>query len=205
MAMGSSVGGRTSASLLGRLRANAADQAAWSEFVRRYGRQIYRWCRKYGLQPADAEDVTQTVLMKLAEKLRAFTYDPARSFRAYLKTLTHYAWCDFLDAQKRPGAGSGDSGIRDLLQTVEARDDLVEHLREEFDLEIMEAAMARVSERVEPHTWEAFRLTAVEELPGGQSRGAAGNEGVRRVPGPVRRSADVAGGDRQTGGALGLP
>src|SRR5437762_2576102 len=92
---------RTRASLLGRVRQDRADQAAWSEFVSRYGRQVYEWCRKWKLQEADAQDVTQTVLAKLAEKMRTFTYDPARSFRAYLKTLTHYAWCDFLESRKR--------------------------------------------------------------------------------------------------------
>jgi RNA polymerase sigma factor (sigma-70 family) len=157
---------QTSISLLGRLRQDAKDQAAWEEFVRRYGQQIYRWCRKWQLQEADAQDVTQTVLVKLAEKMRTFTYDPARSFRAYLKTLTHYAWCDFLQAHKRPGAGSGGSEVLQVLQAVEARDDLVRHLNQEFDQELLEEATARVRQRVEPHTWEAFRLTALEGLSG---------------------------------------
>jgi RNA polymerase sigma factor (sigma-70 family) len=160
--------GRTSNSLLVRLR-QGADQTAWAEFVRRYGQQIYRWCRGWGLQEADAEDVTQTVLVKLTEKLRTFCYDPARSFRAYLKTLTHYAWCDFLELHKRPGAGSGDTVMLQTLQTVEARDDLVEKLNAEFDQELLEEATERVRRRVEPHTWEAFRLTAVEGLSGAEA------------------------------------
>jgi RNA polymerase sigma-70 factor (ECF subfamily) len=157
---------RTSASLLGRLRQGGSDQAAWEEFVRRYAQQIYRWCRKWQLQEADAQDVTQTVLLKLAEKMRTFTYDPARSFRAYLKTLTHYAWCDFLQARKRPGAGGGGSQVLQMLETIEARDDLVQHLNREFDQELLEEATARVRRRVQPHTWEAFRLTALEGLSG---------------------------------------
>jgi RNA polymerase sigma factor (sigma-70 family) len=161
-----SLAGRTSVSLLGRLRQGPADQAAWAEFVQRYGRQIYRWCRKWHLQEADAEDLTQTVLVRLAAKMSTFTYDPSRSFRAYLKTLTHYAWCDFLESRNRPGAGSGASSVLQALQSVEARDDLLEHLHAEFDQELLEEAMERVQQRVEPHTWEAFHLTAVERLPG---------------------------------------
>ena len=152
---------RTSASLLGRLRGDSVDQAAWSEFVQRYGRQIYRWCRQWQLQEADAQDVTQTVLVKLADKMRDFQYDPARSFRAYLKTLTHYAWLDFL-ASRRPDAGSGDSQVLAALQTTEARDDLVRRLHEEFDPELLDEAMLRVRQRLEPRTWEAFYLTAFE-------------------------------------------
>src|SRR5437762_13410699 len=92
---------RTSPSLLGRLRQETRDELAWSEFVRRYAAQILQWCRKWKLQEADAQDVTQTVLVKLAEKMRTFTYDPARSFRGYLKTITNYALCDFLESRKR--------------------------------------------------------------------------------------------------------
>jgi RNA polymerase sigma-70 factor (ECF subfamily) len=152
----------TSASLLARLRQEATDQAAWAEFVARYGPQVYRWCRRWQLQETDAQDVTQTVLVKLAEKMRTFSYDPARSFRAYLKTLARYAWCDFLEAHKKPGAGSGDSQVLQLLETVEAGDDLVRQLDNPFDQEVLDEAAARVRQRVEPHTWEAFRLTALE-------------------------------------------
>jgi DNA-directed RNA polymerase specialized sigma24 family protein len=55
---------------LGRLQLRPDDQAAWSEFVEHYGRKIYGWCRTWNLQPADAQDVSQIVLLKLAEKLR---------------------------------------------------------------------------------------------------------------------------------------
>jgi RNA polymerase sigma-70 factor (ECF subfamily) len=158
----------TSATLLERLRQDAADQDAWAHFVRRYGPQIYRWCRRWGLQEADAQDVTQTVLTKLSQKLRTFSYDPARSFRAYLRTLARYAWCDFLEQCKQPGAGSGDSAVWRALEAVEAGDDLVQRLSEQFDQEVLEEAQARVQRRVEPRTWEAFRLTAVEGLSGAE-------------------------------------
>jgi RNA polymerase sigma-70 factor (ECF subfamily) len=156
----------TSTTLLGRLRQDPADQAAWAEFVRRYGPQVYRWCRRWRLQEADAEDVTQAVLVRLTERMRTFAYDPARSFRAYLRAVARYAWCDFLEARKQPGAGVGGSDVRALLETVEAGEDLVRRLDEQFDQEVLAEAQARVQQRVEPHTWEAFRLTALEGLSG---------------------------------------
>lgn len=152
----------TSTTLLERLRQEPADQAAWAEFVRRYGPLIYRWCRHWNLQEADAQDVTQAVLARLARKMSTFRYDPSGGFRAYLKTLARYAWCDFLEGQKQPGAGSGDSEVLQLLHTVQAGDDLVRRLEERFDQELLADAQARVQQRVEPHTWEAFRLTAME-------------------------------------------
>ena len=166
--MNDSSAARTSPSLLGRLRQETRDEAAWGEFVRRYGAQILLWCRKWNLQEADAHDVAQTVLMKLADKMRSFTYDPARSFRAYLKTLTNYAMIDFLESRKRPGAAAGGSVALEVLHTVEAREDLERRLNQAFDQELLEEAMELVKARVEPHTWEAFHLTAIDGLSGAE-------------------------------------
>jgi RNA polymerase sigma-70 factor (ECF subfamily) len=159
---------RTRHSLLVRLRHAPPDQQAWAEFVDRYGRQIHAWCRRWGLQETDAQDVTQTVLLQLASKLRTFTYDPSLRFRAWLKTLTHHAWSDFLGA-RRPVVPGGDSTIQDLLDTAQARDDLAQRLQEAFDQELLELAVARVRQRIEPHTWEAYRLTALEGLAGAEA------------------------------------
>jgi RNA polymerase sigma-70 factor (ECF subfamily) len=153
--------------LLGRLRQVPTDQAAWAQFVRQYGPKIYAWCRKWDLQDADAQDVSQLLLTKLAEKLRTFSYDPARSFRAWLKTLAQHACSDFRADQKRHGARDG-RGLA-LLESQQARADLVQSLEEEFDLELLEEAIARVRLRVRPRTWEAFRLTALEGQSGAQA------------------------------------
>jgi RNA polymerase sigma factor (sigma-70 family) len=154
----------TRITLLTLLRNDPSDQAGWDEFVERYGRHIYRWCRQWRLQDADAEDVTQDILLKLTQKLRGFAYDPSRSFRGWLKTVAHHAWRDFEDGRRRVQA-SGGSQVQESILTVEAREDLVQKLEEAFDLELLEAAKTRVRLRVAPHTWEAFRLVALEGLP----------------------------------------
>ncbi|HEX4612468.1 MAG TPA: sigma-70 family RNA polymerase sigma factor [Urbifossiella sp.] len=164
----------TSVTLLGRLGGAAPDAPAWAEFVRRYGPQVLGWCRHWRLQEADAEDVAQDVLLRVARQMRTFRYDPARSFRAWLKTVTRTAWCDWLDARQRAARGTGDSAARDALESVEARDDLVQRLEAEFDRELLDVASARVRVRVEPSSWEAFRLTAVEGLSGAEAGGRLG-------------------------------
>jgi RNA polymerase sigma factor (sigma-70 family) len=163
----------TSTTLLGRLRQEPADQEAWAEFVRRYGPQVYRWCRRWRLQEADAEDVTQAVLARLSVRMRTFARDPARSFRAYLRTLARYAWCDFLEASKQPGVGGG-CDVLELLDTVEAGDDLEQRLSEQFDQELLAEAQTLVRGRVEGHTWEAFRLTVVDGLSGADAAARLG-------------------------------
>ena len=161
----------TSATLLGRLRQVPMDQAAWAEFSERYGRKIYGWCRQWNLQAADAEDVTQIVLLKLAAKMQTFLYDPAKSFRAWLKTVTRNAWNDYWAGRSRVAATGGSQAV-ELLQTVEAREDLVRRLDDEFDRELLEEATARVRLRVRPRTWEAFERTALQ----GQSGAEAAKE-----------------------------
>jgi RNA polymerase sigma-70 factor (ECF subfamily) len=159
---------RTSSSLLRRVQHDVGDQTAWNDFVARYGPRIRAWCRNWRLQEADAQDVTQEVLLRLVQKLREFEYDPARSFRAWLKTVVHHAWQDFLARRGRAGLGSGDSDVWASLQSVEARDDLEKQLNDLFDREVLEEAMTRVRQRVAPHTWEAFRLLTFEGLSGSE-------------------------------------
>ena len=164
---------KTSATLLARLRQVPADQAAWAQFTERYGRKIYAWCRRWNLQGADAEDLTQDVLLKLAEKMQTFVYDPAKSFRAWLKTLARHAWSDDWSGRGAAVAAGGSQAV-ELLQTVEAREDLVRRLEEEFDRELLDEAMARVRMRVRPRTWEAFERMALQGQSGAEASGDLG-------------------------------
>ena len=156
----------TRVTLLERLRHDPANQAAWNEFVGQYGPTLYRWCRGLGLQEADAEDVTQMVLLRLVAKLRTFAYDPSLSFRAWLRTVTRHAWSDFVASRQRPGAGRGGSDVYQRLESLAARDDLVRQLEEQFDLELLQEATRRVRPRVDDRTWQAFQLLAFGGLSG---------------------------------------
>src|SRR5262249_24586894 len=144
--------------LLERLRSTPRDDAAWDELVRAYAPGIHRWCRAWGLQPADADDVTQTVLLKLARKMALFRYDRSRSFRGYLRTLTRYAVCDTLEALRREGLGVGGAGVIDWLAIEDSRNDLARCLETELRRDLFREAVARVSRRVDRRTMEAFLL-----------------------------------------------
>lgn len=156
---------QTSSTLLRRLRENPTDPSAWNRFADRYSALIYRWCRHWGLQEADAEDVTQNVLVELLRQMRNFVYDPAGSFRAWLRTVAYRGWCRFVEHRQRRKTSGDDV---DRLSTAEAYEDLLQNLIRESERETLEAAMGVVRLRVQPHTWEAFRMTALE--------GRSGNE-----------------------------
>jgi len=155
----------TSMTLLERLQNNPDDPQAWSLFVERYQPRIRAWCLNWGMQNSDAADVAQEVLVKLFAALRKFQYDPTRSFRAWLKTVTQHAWSDFVSARcKDPGHNAGP--VDTFAESAEAQSDLERHLEDAFDAELVELAMHRVKKRVKPGTWAAFQLTVVEGLSG---------------------------------------
>jgi RNA polymerase sigma-70 factor (ECF subfamily) len=167
-------GSVTSVTLLMRLQQTPADQAAWAEFAERYGRRIHAWCRRWGLQEADTQDVAQTVMLKVLGAVQAFRYDPNQKFRAWLKTITHHAWQDLVRGRREVGAGMDTVSVADPLLTLEARDDLGTRLAAAYEEELVEQALARVRPRVQPPTWEAFRLTAVEGLSGSEAASRLG-------------------------------
>jgi RNA polymerase sigma-70 factor (ECF subfamily) len=153
---------KTSPSLLGRLRDSPDDQSAWTEFVRRYQPRLLAWCRRWGLQDSDAQEVAKNVMLRLASKLRVLSYDPSLSFRGWLHTIARHAWSDFV-TDRRKQAVEGDPS--DVLESAQAREDLEQRLAEVFDLELLEEATSRVKARVEEKTWEAFRRMAMLEEP----------------------------------------
>jgi RNA polymerase sigma-70 factor (ECF subfamily) len=82
---------KTSASLLAQLRQPAPGQA-WNRFVELYTPFLYHWARRVGLQPSDASDLVQEVFLVLVRVLPQFEYNPDRSFRGWLKTVTLNKW-----------------------------------------------------------------------------------------------------------------
>lgn len=156
----------TSLSLLSALRDDVRQHQAWTEFVERYGPRIEGWCRRWGLQDADAHDVTQDVLLQLSKQMQSFHYDRNGKFRSWLKTVSWRAWADYLKAQGRNAAKPGSLGLLEQLDTLEARSDLMDQLDDEANREILEVAIRRIRARVNDNTFEAFRLMTFEGLSG---------------------------------------
>jgi RNA polymerase sigma factor (sigma-70 family) len=155
----------TSLTLLKRLQKNPDDPLAWNLFVERYLPRIRRWCLAWRLQDSDADDVTQNVLVKLFAAVRKFQYDPSRSFRAWLKTVTQHAWSDFVRARCRdPGQIAGP--IDTIADSAEAQSRLEREIKDVFDLELFEVAKHRIKGRTKPANWEAFHPTALVRLSG---------------------------------------
>lgn len=95
------VGESTHPSLLSRVR-DPQDETAWREFDARYRALILRYGRARSLQPAEAEDVLQIVMMALSRYLRGFRYRPEKGrFRDYLRCTVDNAIRRYLARQDR--------------------------------------------------------------------------------------------------------
>src|SRR5258708_2989526 len=99
----------TSMTLLARItRADDAD--AWSLFVGVYTPLIYKYCRKRGLQDADANEVTQNVMVQVSRVIGRFRYDPAKGkFRGWLGLLTRQAISHHFERNANGVHGAPDS------------------------------------------------------------------------------------------------
>jgi RNA polymerase sigma factor (sigma-70 family) len=157
----------TSLTLMLRLQKDPADGAAWDEFVEHYRPMIRAWCLTWGSQNSDADDVTQDVLVRLLKAMRKSQYDPARSFRPWLKVVTHNAWNDFVSSRRLKSAETADE-LNSVADSGDALADLEERMEDAFHRELLDLAMRRIEKRVKPTTWQAFRLTAVENRPGAE-------------------------------------
>ncbi|MCG8650130.1 MAG: sigma-70 family RNA polymerase sigma factor, partial [Pirellulales bacterium] len=142
-----------------------ADQAAWEEFVELYQAVIYRTARYRGLQDADAQDVTQQVLVSVAQSLQQRPHDPSRArFRTWLATVARNTAIDVLRARTRE-CGTGDSGVQRQLNEVADRQNPAELLDQEYQKEIFRRAAQAIEPEFEPDTWQAFWQTTVLQRP----------------------------------------
>ncbi len=110
----------TSTTLLRQAQAN--DQGAWEQLVEIYSRRMYRWCRRAGLQPADAGNVVQESLQAVARKLDDFRRDrPGDTFRGWLRRITDNKIRDHFRRQGRSldaatGGTDGQQRLANLSQ-----------------------------------------------------------------------------------------
>jgi RNA polymerase sigma factor (sigma-70 family) len=153
----------TRPSLLLRIR-RKDDHAAWAEFVEIYAPLIHGYCRRRGLQEADAANLTQDILSKVMNHAERFEYDTARGrFRGWLLTLTRNRINDHFSGLKRQTRGSGDTGVRAILEQVPDQD---EQDDEQWDTDYQHRLFHWVAEKIRDEfqdaTWRAFWNTAVK-------------------------------------------
>ena len=120
---------QTNSSLMANLHDGSA--AAWDEFVAKYTRLIHGHCRKFHLQEADTDDLTQEVLIRLIAGFQSFEYDREKGkFRGWLHKTTGFVIKDFWRKRGRNpfsvGGGDAGGGLADTPSDEHFVDELVE-------------------------------------------------------------------------------
>lgn len=157
--------------LLDRLR-NWEDQTSWREFFDTYWKFIYGAAIRSGLSDQEAEDVVQETVLSVAKKMPEFVYDPAKcSFKGWLMHVTRLRVLDQF-RRRQPGfaqapAADGDSRRTATVERVPdaaAAGHSDAAWDEEWERNLLDAALERVKLRVKPEHYQIFHLSAVKGL-----------------------------------------
>jgi RNA polymerase sigma factor (sigma-70 family) len=160
----------TRKSLLTRLK-NWDDQEGWWEFFETYWRLIYSVARKAGLNDAEAQDVVQETVIALAKQMKKgeFKYDPARSFKAWLLTLTQWRIGDQLRKRQQAAKRHPDlDGKTDLMEAVPddaAEERLARCWDDEWKINQMHVALDKIRPRVSARTFQIWQCLVMKGWP----------------------------------------
>jgi RNA polymerase sigma factor (sigma-70 family) len=162
----------TRSSLVERLR-NWEDHGSWQDFFDTYWKLIYAVAIKAGLSEAEARDVVQETVLAVAKQMRANGYDRTKSsFKNWLCLITRRRIIDHFrkrtDPKVRPAPRARDGTSRtDTIARVPdpASLELDSMWEEEWQKNLLDAAIERVKQQVTPRQFQIFDLSVLRELP----------------------------------------
>lgn len=150
-------------SLIHRLH-NRADASAWSEFCTIYEPVIYRCAQRLGLQDADAREVSQEVLLTVSRKVEFFDTQANGKFRGWLAKLARNATIDLLRKRREQPMGGSDFH-RFFAEIPKSESESIHAFQQEAQQQQFRWAAEQIRQSSQPATWQAFWLTAVENIP----------------------------------------
>ena len=159
----------TSPSLLLQLR-RPGEQAAWQRFIDLYTPLLYHWSCRMGLPSQDAADLVQDVFVTLIQKLPRFTYDPGKSFRAWLRTVAENRWRDALRKRAADLPNAGDAALADAA----VPDGAVAVWETEYRQHLVKRAVHLMRTHFEEKTWKACWALVVEGKSGADTAAELG-------------------------------
>jgi len=161
----------TRQSLLSRLK-DWNDQESWKVFFDTYWKLIYNAAVKAGLNDAEAQDVVQETVISVLKSMPSFEYNAEKgSFKTWLLRLTCWRVVDQLRkrqreiSQRKPGTSTSTrtATVDRVADPVGLK--LEATWNEEWEQNLMEAALERVKRKVDPKQYQVFDLCVVKEWP----------------------------------------
>ena len=159
-------------SLVERLR-DLGNNSAWQEFFDTYWKLIYCAAVKGGLSDDEAEEVVQETVIGVARRMESFRYDPRTcSFKGWLMLITRRRIIDRLrKRQTRPQcfvplpADTHTSDTQLQIPDTMAEDTFAGLWDEEWQRNLVDAAMERVKRQVSGEHYQIFYLHSVKNMP----------------------------------------
>jgi RNA polymerase sigma-70 factor (ECF subfamily) len=154
----------TSLSLLDRLGSQGDDES-WQRLVDVYAPLLRGWLRRYDtLQPADADDLVQEVLLTVTRELPRFEHNRRPgAFRNWLRTilvnrLRHF----WRSRQHRPDAVGGSDFLSQLDHLEDGASGISRIWNEQHDRHIIRRLLELTEPKLAPSTWQAFRRQVMD-------------------------------------------
>jgi RNA polymerase sigma-70 factor (ECF subfamily) len=153
----------TKISLLARLNENHPQ--TWQEFSTLYKPLIANWLRSYALQPADIEDLTQEIMLFVAENINSFEHNGRiGAFRNWLRLVTVNIGRNYL-RKITPNFPENLSNISLMLEQLEdPQSDQSYLFNLAHDKAIVQILLENLSEHFQPETMSIFKQHVLDEL-----------------------------------------
>ncbi len=156
------IGDDTPLSLLDGLRQERED--AWARFVELWAPLIYATCRRRGFSPVDAEDISQSVLVRVYLGVHSFQRDGAgKRLRFWIAGILRNEIAEFCRQRSRQPLMTGGSDYQFILNNLSAPE-----ADSDDDCFSPASLMARVltviRQDFQENNWRAFELVEFERL-----------------------------------------
>ena len=151
----------TSLSLLHRLR-DSAETETWNRLVELYTPLLQTWVRRYGVQPSDADDLTQEVLLAVAKDLPGFDHSGRPgAFRAWLKEILLNRLRAFWRSRDRGDQARGEAESQ-LAQLEDPTSEMSQIWNRQHDQYVLRQLLSLVEPHFRATTWKAFCRVALD-------------------------------------------
>jgi RNA polymerase sigma-70 factor, ECF subfamily len=196
----------TSLTLIDRIKVH--DEKAWERLVTLYTPFLHYWCRRWGVNRADADDVLQDVFQAISKNLKDFRRErTGDSFRGWLRGIAQNKARSLRRRRDQRGAGGTDFYRRSLLipdRGIDSVPEDTERAEEEAIGVLYKQALKLVKDEFEERTWQAFWRAVVD----GQSPAIIADDlgvtaaAVRQAKSRVLRRLKIILGESTAGAAL---
>lgn len=155
---------QTRVTLLAKLK-KSENHEAWLEFETIYRGFILSLILRMGINPEDAEDISQAVLTKVWQKIEDFEYNQNKGkFHNWLAAMTRNTVKDFFRTKKNFITGRDSVEYQEQYASIEQQvlPDIENLAREEWVLHITNLAWDNIKDGIYETKREVFKLVSKE-------------------------------------------